>query len=927
MTLESRTISDDQISTSVKWLSSIVWTAGYPETAESDHTVGAVCVRQISASPSTTTPADVGATMKSVSRQMLSAVSAHALAESFEVRIVADPTNAGTTRTAFYLVAKSRGTGPNASGVVKSVLISAAMCLPVGFVVETVDDPTDVLRPTAGHEIIEVQRVEHLTLPQWDYIPSEYFYHLDPVSGDGSGWPSLWRTLARVPSRVIISYLFKPTELTLAERDIVGSIITDLDLFSHDRVQPNILGYDDFYPGDKNAEISAAAWRDRLRSLGPTPLIGRVFVSAPRPLAEAVAAQLVSSIGLRNDGAGDSLCLIDHHHLSPSEKSHVNRTMTDLEVWPVDTLGLWRVDHPPLSLRRFQYMYGPDEGAAICVLPVPDEQGVPGFVLARQDRQRRATQYESRPEGPAVELGDVMNLGAPDGRADLPLAAINRHSLVVGVQGYGKTTAVMTILADLWRKHRVPWLVIEPTRPEYRGMLGISGLDQLSVFALGRDDISPIRLNPMEPPPGVRCETHRSALLAIFRLGMPLVPPLPELLEQALERCYLMAGWDYDTCVQDGVPPPTLRDLSQAFGESFHEANYVGEAKNVSSAFGVRLKALLAGGSGRMLDTVRSSDFQGLMRRPCIFEMRDLEAVEEKALFAALLLHQVRSVATNAGSSAGQLRHVTVIEEAHRILPAEARGSEETGAATRALAAEEFVNAIAEMRSLGEGFILSTQRPSRLTRAAAGNTDTRLVFHLTDADDREAMLSDMAASENDRHIAPRLRIGECLGRWLPLEQPEVVRIRPAIGIDTARVPSDEVVAESMAGEAELTRRLRPYSLCSKSVCESGCVGSTRSAGRALELRTRASFRASPMANEPNLSFESYVGRLWAAFAKHHSDNPQVVYCAVVHNLLDRPQDGLLGLSIAEVDERRAALERAAEGRSHGGARQRHQRNV
>ncbi len=915
MSLELQRIAGGRIRTVGSRLSCVAWQSGYPELQESVHAIGALCVRQIGASVPSKTPAEAGARMKAVSRQMLASVSAHAQVASFEIRIVADPANEGGARIVIYLIAKALGEGERASEIVKSALISAGMCLPPGFLVETVDDPLGVLNDGGFQDLIEIQRVEHVTFPQWDYIPSEYFYHLDPIVGDGSGWSGLWRTLARVPSRVVISYLFKPTQLTLAERDLVGSIITDLDLFSHDRVQPNIIGYEDFYPGDKNAEIAAAAWRDRVTRLGPSPLLGRVFVSAARPLAESVASQLVSSIGLTEEAVGEVLCIIDQEHLSPHEKAHVRRTLSDLEMWPVDTVNLWRVEHPPLSLRRFQYLYGPDEGAAVCVLPVPDEQGVPGFVLGREDQQRRVTRYATPMSGPVIELGDLINVGQAEGRAQLPLAAVNRHTLVVGVPGYGKTTAVMTILAELWRKHRVPWLVIEPTRPEYRGMLPLPGFEDLRVFVMGRDDISPIRLNPMEPPPGVRSETHRTALLAIFRLAMPLVPPLPELLEQALERCYLMAGWDYDTRIEDGVPPPTLRDLSQAFGECFDEAAYVGEAKNVSSAFGVRLKALLAGGSGRMLDTVRSSDFQGLLALPCIFEMRDLEAAEDKALLAALLLHQVRSRATQAGSSAGLLRHVTVVEEAHRILPAEAHTSGESGEATRGRAAEDFVNAIAEMRSLGEGFVLSTQRPSRLTPGAVGNTDTRLLFHLTDADDRETMLADMAASESDSSLAARLRIGECLGRWLPLDQPELVRIRPATGVDTAIVPSDETVAVRMSEEAEKNRRILPYTLCSSAVCQSGCHGRTRSTGRTLELRTRASVRTSQLANNPDLTFEEYVTGLSAAYSKHAAVTAQVVYCAVVHSLLERPQDGLLGLDRSEVDERRGVLERAVGGSS------------
>ena len=51
---------------------------------------------------------------------------------------------------------------------------------------------------------------------------------------------------------------------------------------------------------------------------------------------------------------------------------------------------------------------------------------------------------------------------------------------------------------------------------------------------LGRDDVAPLRLNPLAPPPGVRRETHAGSLLASFKAALPLVAPQPQLLEQAI---------------------------------------------------------------------------------------------------------------------------------------------------------------------------------------------------------------------------------------------------------------------------------------------------------------------------------------------------------------------------------------------------------
>ena len=918
MTLEPSASGHLAPAPSVEWMLTSSWDSGYPRITEDIHSVAAVRVSEIGASKLGETRHQAGRTMKMAAKQVIGAALASGQVDSFEIRVVAEPADGASSHTRLYFIAKCAGQGEAATAVVQASLTAAAMCLPKSFHVEPVDRPGSLLSEWTPSNVLEIQRIEHVTAPQWDFIPSDYYYHLESIEGDGSGWSDVWHTLSRVPSPVAICYTFKPALMTAPERNALGGIITDLELFAHDRVEPNLIGYDDFYPGDKNADVAARAWRERIAQLGPMPILGRIMVSGYGPVVDAVAAQLVAAIQLREGVRGDSLCIIGHDHLASAEIEHVARTIREMEIWPVDTMEMWRLRNPPLILRRFQYLFGPDEAAAACVLPVPDANGVPGFVLGREDLGKRVTQYRSAHAGPAVRIGSLRDQGRQSGPALLPLAALNRHTLVVGVQGYGKTTAVLTVLARLWREHKVPWLVIEPTRPEYRGLLNRVGMDDLRVFTLGRDDINPLRLNPLEPPPGVRCEVHQSALMSIFRMAMPLLPPLPDLLMQALERCYLVAGWAFDTQIGQGVPAPSLRDLAHAFDDCFREADYRGDARNVSSAFAVRLRGLLAGGTGRMLDTAASSDLAELMSVPTIFEMRDLENAEDKALMAALLLHRVRSHAMQLGPSSGALRHVTVVEEAHRVLPSmdDSRGSAESGDNTRALAAEDFVNAISEMRSLGEAFILSTQRPSRLTQSAVGSTNTRLVFQLTDETDRAKMLADMGGSPTDSDLAPRLRQGECLARWYPLDRPELVVIEPAEGVDTASVPTDQDVTARMREHAERTRHLLPYVMCSRAICSGGCSPSVRAAGRALELRTRSSVRDSAFFSDQSLPLEGYVKVLATQFALH-ATSPAMTYCAVVHSLLERRDYVTLGLNAEVLRVRRSQIERNVI-EAHGG---------
>ena len=97
---------------------------------------------------------------------------------------------------------------------------------------------------------------------------------------------------------------------------------------------------------------------------------------------------------------------------------------------------------------------------------------------------------------------------------------------------------------------------------------------------------------------------------------------------------------------------------------------------------------------------------------------------------------------TEATGSNAVLRHVTVLEEAHNLLR---RTSSLQGKSVEMLA-----NAIAEMRTYGEGFIIADQAPGLLDMAVIRNTNTKIIMRLPDESDRQ--LVGKAAGLNDDQI-------------------------------------------------------------------------------------------------------------------------------------------------------------------------------
>jgi hypothetical protein len=79
------------------------------------------------------------------------------------------------------------------------------------------------------------------------------------------------------------------------------------------------------------------------------------------------------------------------------------------------------------------------------------------------------------------------------------------------------------------------------------------------------------------------------------------------------------------------------------------------------------------------------------------------------------------------------LRHVIVIEEAHRLL--RNRGDERAGSH----AVELFAGMLAEIRAYGEGIVVAEQIPAKLVLDVVKNTALKIVHRLPAADDRQVV--------------------------------------------------------------------------------------------------------------------------------------------------------------------------------------------
>ncbi|MBV9450730.1 MAG: ATP-binding protein [Streptosporangiaceae bacterium] len=370
-----------------------------------------------------------------------------------------------------------------------------------------------------------------------------------------------------------------------------------------------------------------------------------------------------------------------------------------------------------------------------------------------------------------VTAGTVLDANRiPAGPITLPLASLNRHVFVTGATGAGKSQTIRGLLEQAAHTG-IPWLVVEPAKAEYRLMAARLRDAQVIRIRPGDLDVSPAGLNPLEPargPGGDRfpLQAHADLVRDLFLAAFQADEPFPQVLAAALTRCYEQAGWDMVTGAptEPGMRPayPGLEDLQATALQVVEDIGYGREvADNVRGFVQVRIHSLRLGTSGRFLDGGHPLDFGALLNRNVVFEIEDAGDDHDKAfLMGAVLIRLTEHLRLRhraEGPTAPRLRHLTVIEEAHRLLRQPPPG---TGNGPAAHAVEMFADLLAEVRAYGEGLIIAEQIPAKLIPDAIKNTAVKVVHRLPAADDRETVGATMNLTESQSQYLVTLVPGE-----------------------------------------------------------------------------------------------------------------------------------------------------------------------
>ena len=413
-------------------------------------------------------------------------------------------------------------------------------------------------------------------------------------------------------------------------------------------------------------------------------------------------------------------------------------------------------------------------------------QDVEGVSVSRRPSFGINLGVDVMPPARTLTLGRILDKGNATNQAYRMLQEnLTKHLALFGLTGSGKTNTIHHLLRQLWKNEHIPFLVIEPAKAEYRALSTMDEFgDDLLVISAGIDRTAacPLRLNPFDFEPGadtdanrVHVLTHIDRLKATFNASFPMYASMPYILEEAILEVYRERGWDlgrsenrfvdvYSEDFRDYLP--TLRDLYWKVDEVVIRKGYYQEQQmNIQAALKARLSSLLVGAKGTMLDTPRSLPAKDLFERPVVVELENLGDDDEKAFLMGLLVSRLYEwrKATFENNPTCPLRHVLVVEEAHRLLTniPDTSANQELGN-PRGKAVSSFVDMLSEVRAYGEGVMVVDQLPSRVSPNIVKGTGAKIVHRLLATDDRENVGGTMGLTDDQIADLSLLRTGQCV---------------------------------------------------------------------------------------------------------------------------------------------------------------------
>ena len=446
-------------------------------------------------------------------------------------------------------------------------------------------------------------------------------------------------------------------------------------------------------------------------------------------------------------------------------------------------------------------------------LPTRSVHGLPVIEHAEFGRN---VPDEAMPDEDKMNLGKIYHMGKSES-ADLILnrQAMASHTFITGSTGTGKSNAVYHLLDEITKNGQTTFLVVEPAKGEYKNVFGNRA--DVQVFGTNPRETPLLRMNPFAFPENIHILEHIDRLVEIFNACWPMYAAMPAVLKDAIERSYQKVGWDLRNSESEKGVFPTFFDLLDILPGVIEESHYSKDTQSdYVGALCTRVKSLTNGIYGSVLCAEDALTDEALFDRNVIVDLSRVGSMETKSLLMGILVMKLQEYRMCSSGMNSRLRHVTVLEEAHNLLRKTSAEQSQEGANLQGKSVEMLANAIAEMRTYGEGFIIADQAPGLLDMSVIRNTNTKIILRLPDEEDRKLVGKSAALKEAQIDELSKLPLG--VAAVYQNEWPEAVLCKieaypmpeNAVYHKPSKMPH-EINAEFVFGQLAVGKELKPLS--------------------------------------------------------------------------------------------------------------------
>ena len=380
-------------------------------------------------------------------------------------------------------------------------------------------------------------------------------------------------------------------------------------------------------------------------------------------------------------------------------------------------------------------------------LPKKSVSGLPVLESVAFGREVQKFTPASEKTPKTLIAGNVYHMRKEDKniRVKLDMDSLCAHTFITGSTGTGKSNFIYNLLEQIYEEDK-HFLVIEPAKGEYKNVLG--GFDDVSVYGTNPMYTELLHINPFSFPKHINVLEHIDRLVEIFNACWPMYAAMPAVLKDAIERVYKDKGWIFSNPAYYSDDFPTFADLIKVLPEIMSESLYSADTKSdYSGALITRVKSLTNGINGEIFCSTKEISNEALFDKNVIVDISRVGSVETKSLIMGILIMKLQEYRMQPDKMNESLQHITVLEEAHNLLRRTSFAQAQESSNLQGKSVEMLTNAIAEMRTYGEGFIIADQAPDMLDEAVIRNTNTKIIFRLPDEHDCELVGKSIALSD------------------------------------------------------------------------------------------------------------------------------------------------------------------------------------